>query len=96
LQRAQYWVDYRTDDRAVVDYAAMASSVEGVLGVHGGYSVLELRAALEAAYAHTGLSVVHVPVYAGSDDEGGLGAYGDWNVGAWCERVQREKHRLGW
>ncbi len=96
LQRAQYCVDYRTDDRAVVDYAAMASSVEGVLGVHGGYSVLELRAALEAAYAHTGLSVVHVPVYAGSDDEGGLGAYGDWNVGAWCERVQREKHRLGW
>jgi hypothetical protein len=34
-------------------------------------------------------------VYAGPDERGGLGAYGDWNVGSWCERVQREKHRLG-
>lgn len=96
LQRAQYGEDYRTDDRVVVDYAAMAASADGVLGVHGGSSVRELRAALEAAYAHPGLSVVHVPVYGGPDEEGGLGAYGDWNVGAWCERVQREKHRLGW
>lgn len=37
-----------------------------------------------------GLSVVHVPVYCGPDELGGLGAWGQWNVGNWCEDVQRE------
>jgi len=95
LQLAQYGADFRTDDAVAVDYAAMARSVEGVLGLAGGGSAAELRAALESAYAHPGLALVHVPVYWGPDERGGLGAYGDWNVGAWCERVQREKHRLG-
>jgi 3D-(3,5/4)-trihydroxycyclohexane-1,2-dione acylhydrolase (decyclizing) len=43
---------------------------------------------LKIAYAHAGLSVVHVPVYCGPDELGGLGAWGEWNVGNWCEDVQ--------
>jgi 3D-(3,5/4)-trihydroxycyclohexane-1,2-dione acylhydrolase (decyclizing) len=43
---------------------------------------------LQKAYAHKGLSVVHVPVYSGADPLGGLGAWGSWNVGNWCSDVQ--------
>ncbi len=45
--------------------------------------------ALRTARAHDGLSVVHVPVYCGPHELGGLGAWGQWNVGNWCETVQR-------
>ena len=45
--------------------------------------------ALREAHGHDGVSVVHVPVYAGTAPEGGLGAYGSWNVGNWCDDVQR-------
>jgi 3D-(3,5/4)-trihydroxycyclohexane-1,2-dione acylhydrolase (decyclizing) len=48
----------------------------------------ELRGALERAFAHRGLSVVHVPVYFGDDPRGGLGAYGQWNVGNWVATVE--------
>ncbi len=96
LQIAQYGVDFKTDDQVVVDYAALAASITGVKGITAGDSAAGFIQALETAYAHPGLSLVHVHVYAGPDERGGLGAYGDWNVGNWCERVQREKHRLGW
>lgn len=92
LQRAQYGKEYRTSDSVVVDYAAMANAVRGVLGVWGGTTLASLRQALEQAHAHPGLSLVHVPVYCGEDPEGGMGAYGDWNVGNWCERVQAIYH----
>jgi len=59
-----------------------------VFAVPGGATVESLRAGLKAAYAHTGLSVVHVPVYCGPDELGGLGAWGEWNVGNWCDDVQ--------
>jgi 3D-(3,5/4)-trihydroxycyclohexane-1,2-dione acylhydrolase (decyclizing) len=95
LQRAQYGEEFRTDDRVEVDYAAMAGSVRGVGAFFGGYDRRSLRAALEEAKAFDGPSLVHVPVYSGPDEEGGLGAYGDWNVGNWCVRVQSEKNRLG-
>jgi 3D-(3,5/4)-trihydroxycyclohexane-1,2-dione acylhydrolase (decyclizing) len=42
-----------------------------------------------------GLSLVHVPVYNGPDEIGGMGVFGDWNVGNWCERVQAEHHKIG-
>ena len=42
----------------------------------------------KTAHAHDGLSVVHVPVYCGDNELGGLGAWGQWNVGNWCEDVQ--------
>ena len=48
------------------------------------------RARWSARRAHDGLSVVHVPVYHGSDPAGGMGAYGRWNVGNWCDAVQRD------
>jgi 3D-(3,5/4)-trihydroxycyclohexane-1,2-dione acylhydrolase (decyclizing) len=95
LQNAQYGIDYATSDSVAVDYVAMANSVEGVLALHGGYSPGEFRAALAKAAEHRGLSLVHVPVYYGDHELGGLGVYGDWNVGNWCERVQREHHRIG-
>ena len=43
---------------------------------------------LKEARAHDGLSLVHVPVYAGDDPLGGMGSYGAWNVGNWVEDVQ--------
>ena len=89
LQHAQYGVDFRTNDAVAVDYVQLASSVKGVKAVWGGTNRASLQDALREAHAHAGLSVVHVPVYAGQAPEGGLGAYGSWNVGNWCEDVQQ-------
>lgn len=88
LQTAQYGREFRTNDTVVVDYVAMASAVDGVLALSGGADPATLKAALEKAHAHHGLSLVHVPVYYGDDSRGGMGAYGRWNVGNWCEDVQ--------
>lgn len=88
LQKAQYGAEFRTNDRVAVDYVRLASAVSGVHAVWGGTTAAELREALEAAHAHDGLSLVHVPVYAGDDPLGGMGAYGSWNVGNWVEDVQ--------
>jgi 3D-(3,5/4)-trihydroxycyclohexane-1,2-dione acylhydrolase (decyclizing) len=88
LQMAQYHAEFRTNDHVAVDYRTIAAAVSGVLAVSGGDSVESLRAALRAASKHDGLSVVHVPVYCGLDELGGLGAWGEWNVGNWCEDVQ--------
>jgi len=88
LQLAQYNAEFRTNDRVAVDYVQLANSVSRVLAVSGGDNADELRAALKSAQAHDGLSVVHVPVYSGPDELGGLGAWGQWNVGNWCEDVQ--------
>jgi 3D-(3,5/4)-trihydroxycyclohexane-1,2-dione acylhydrolase (decyclizing) len=88
LQLAQYKNEFRTNDHVAVDYQKLAGSVSGVFAVPGGATVESLRAGLKAAYAHTGLSVVHVPVYCGPDELGGLGAWGEWNVGNWCDDVQ--------
>lgn len=95
LQVAQYGAEYRTADRVAVDYVALARAVRGVKGIHGGYDPASLRRALEEACDYDGLSLVHVPVYAGDDELGGLGAYGAWNVGSWCEQTQALHHRLG-
>ncbi len=92
LQHAQYGVDFRTNDSVAVDYVRMASSIAGVQALSGGDTLESLRQALEQAHAHNGVSVVHVPVYAGTHADGGLGAYGAWNVGNWCDDVQRRYH----
>jgi 3D-(3,5/4)-trihydroxycyclohexane-1,2-dione acylhydrolase (decyclizing) len=89
LQLAQYNAEFRTNDRVAVDYVQLAGSVSGVRAVSGGDTADALRAALKAAHSHDGLSVVHVPVYSGPDERGGLGAWGQWNVGNWCEDVQK-------
>ena len=88
LQMAQYQAEFRTNDRVAVDYKTIAGAVSGVLAVSGGDSAEALRSALRTASKHEGLSVVHVPVYCGPDELGGLGAWGEWNVGNWCEDVQ--------
>ena len=88
LQRDQYGAEYRTNDRVAVDYRRLASSVDGVLGLHGGDTVETLKAALAEARAHPGLALIHVPVYGGADPVGGLGAYGSWNVGNWVDAVE--------
>ncbi|HWV53409.1 thiamine pyrophosphate-dependent enzyme [Pseudorhodoplanes sp.] len=90
LQLAQYGKEFRTNDSVPVDYVQLAGAVKGVRALHGGFCAEELRAALKEAQAHDGLSVVHVPVYAGQDELAGLGAFGQWNVGNWCDDVQRE------
>jgi 3D-(3,5/4)-trihydroxycyclohexane-1,2-dione acylhydrolase (decyclizing) len=90
LQMAQYGKEFRTNDGVAVDYVKLASAVSGVKAFHGGWTVAELQAALEQAQVHDGLSVLHVPVYAGENPLGGLGAWGEWNVGNWCDAVQGE------
>ena len=92
LQQAQYGIDFRTHDAVAVDYVQLSASVAGVKAVWGGETVETLEAALQEASAHEGLAVLHVPVYAGTAAEGGLGAYGSWNVGNWCADVQRRYH----
>jgi 3D-(3,5/4)-trihydroxycyclohexane-1,2-dione acylhydrolase (decyclizing) len=90
LQLAQYGREFRTNDSVPVDYVQLAGAVTGVRALHGGFNADDLRAALKEARAHDGLSVLHVPVYAGPDELAGLGAFGQWNVGNWCDDVQRE------
>jgi 3D-(3,5/4)-trihydroxycyclohexane-1,2-dione acylhydrolase (decyclizing) len=65
------------------------------MAIEGGTTPEALRNALEQAYAHQGLSLIHIPVYAGEHELGGLGVFGAWNVGNWCEEVQKKHHRLG-
>jgi 3D-(3,5/4)-trihydroxycyclohexane-1,2-dione acylhydrolase (decyclizing) len=89
LQLAQYNAEFRTNDAVAVDYVQLASAVRGVRAIFGGDSAETLRAALKAARAYDGLSVVHVPVYSGPHELGGLGAWGQWNVGNWCDDVQK-------
>lgn len=88
LQLAQYGEEFKTNDHVAVDYQRMAGAVEGVLALSGGYDAQTLNAALNEAHAHPGLAVIHVPVYSGADERGGLGAWGQWNVGNWCDDVQ--------
>jgi len=95
LQEAQYGRKFKTWDRVDVDYVAMAASVTGVKAFFGGFTREEFTAALQAAFTYEGLSVIHVPVYCGDDELGGMGVFGDWNVGNWCQRVQAEHHRIG-
>ena len=95
LQLAQYGSDYATCDHVAVDYVAWAQAVKGVAAFHGGRSIEELTRALGQAKAHDGLSLIHLPVYCGPDPLGGLGAFGRWNVGNWCDEVQARRHRIG-
>ncbi|MCD4669499.1 MAG: thiamine pyrophosphate-binding protein [Actinomycetia bacterium] len=95
LQKAQYKREFKTSDNIDIDYAALANSINGVKGMHGGFSPQEFKNTLEEGYNYSGLSVIHLPVYHGDDELGGLGVYGDWNMGNWCKRVQELHHKLG-
>jgi len=95
LQVDQYGADCATCDSVEVDYAAWARAIRGVAAFHGGASPASLRQALEKAREHTGLSLIHVPVYFGPDELGGMGVFGRWNVGPWCARTQALRHEIG-
>ena len=90
LQIDQYGTEFRTNDSVPVNYVQMASSVQGVKALRGGFDQTTLLRALNEARAHPSLSLIHVPVYYGGDPTGGMGAYGQWNVGNWCADVQRQ------
>ena len=90
LQEAQYGCTYRTNDLVEVDYVKMAQSIKGIRAFWGGTTLGKLKKVLVEAYAHSGLSLIHVPVYHGPNPLGGMGAYGSWNVGNWCEEVQQK------
>jgi 3D-(3,5/4)-trihydroxycyclohexane-1,2-dione acylhydrolase (decyclizing) len=93
LQLAQYNEGFRTNDSVAVDYVTLANAVSGVKAVSGGDNADSLRAALREAQKYHGLSVVHAPVYCGPHELGGLGAWGEWNVGNWCDDVQGKWQR---
>jgi len=95
LQNAQYGREFATANRLRVDYLAWASAVEGVKALDGGSSPQELSRTLEEARSYEGLSLVRVKVYYGDDELGGMGVYGRWNVGNWCDDVQRLRHKIG-
>jgi 3D-(3,5/4)-trihydroxycyclohexane-1,2-dione acylhydrolase (decyclizing) len=95
LQEAQYGAGFATWNTVKVDYLAWARSVPNLLALNGGNSPETLLATLEQAGKHSGLSLIHVPVYYGSDPLGGMGVYGRWNVGSWSDEVQSLRHEIG-
>lgn len=94
LQEAQYGHAFRTNDSVRVDYLRLGSVIPGVQCLDGGNAPDSLRKALMEASKYERLSLVHVPVYYGPDPLGGLGAYGVWNVGNWCQHVQDLYHSV--
>jgi 3D-(3,5/4)-trihydroxycyclohexane-1,2-dione acylhydrolase (decyclizing) len=95
LQEAQYGTGFATWNTFQVDYLAWGRAFPGLLALDGGRTPQALRSALEQAGKHPGLSLIHVPVYFGPDPLGGMGVYGRWNVGNWCEDVQNIRHQIG-
>ncbi len=95
LQKAQYGVDYATNDSVEIDYMALATSVKGVSAFDGGYSPASLLSALENAKTYDGLSLVYVRVYSGDNPLGNMGVFGRWNVGNWCRDTQALRHKIG-
>lgn len=95
LQQDQYGTGFATWNTLHVDYLAWARAVPGLLALDGGRSPEALQAALEQAGRHSGLTLIHVPVYYGPHPLGGMGVYGRWNVGNWCENVQALRHTIG-
>jgi 3D-(3,5/4)-trihydroxycyclohexane-1,2-dione acylhydrolase (decyclizing) len=95
LQDAQYSQVYATADTVEVDYLAWARAIKGIAAFDGGLSTDSLKEALQKARAHDGLALIHVPVYYGDNPLGGMGVFGRWNVGNWCEETQALRHKIG-
>ena len=95
LQNAQYQSDYATNDRVEVDYLSWARAIKGVAAFDGGLTPDTLNEALNQAKQHSGLSLIHVKVYYGDHPLGGMGVFGRWNVGNWCEETQTLRHKIG-
>jgi 3D-(3,5/4)-trihydroxycyclohexane-1,2-dione acylhydrolase (decyclizing) len=95
LQTAQYGEEFATANRIKIDYLQWARGVPGILALEGGRTPQELEAALVQAGQHAGLSFISVRVYYGPDELGGMGVFGRWNVGNWCEQTQALRHEIG-
>lgn len=95
LQLDQYGQEFATHDSVKVDYLAWARAIKGVNALPAGDSLEDLLSALDQAFAYPGLTLIHVPVYFGSDPHGSLGVYGRWNVGNWSKDVQALRHKIG-
>ena len=95
LQEAQYGVGFATWNTLKVDYLAWAGSIPGLLHMDGGRTPESLRTVLEKAGQHAGLSLIHLPVYYGPHELGGMGVFGRWNVGNWVEETQALRHEIG-
>ena len=95
LQEAQYGVGFATWSTLKVDYLTWAGSIPGLLPLDGGRTPEQLLKALDQAGRHTGLSLIHLPVYYGSHELGGMGVFGRWNVGNWVEETQALRHEIG-
>ena len=95
LQEAQYGTGFATWNTLQVDYLDWGCAVPGLLALDGGSTPDSLLTALNQAGKHPGLTLITVPVYYGPDPLGGMGVYGRWNVGNWCEDVQKLRHEIG-
>jgi 3D-(3,5/4)-trihydroxycyclohexane-1,2-dione acylhydrolase (decyclizing) len=95
LQMAQYGNEFATWHKKPIDYLGWAKFVPGVMAMSGGHSPEELRRALDKAFDYKGLSLIHIPVYYGTDPLGSMGVYGRWNVGNWVEETQKLRHKIG-
>ncbi len=95
LQNDQYGTSFATWNTVHVDYLAWGRAISGLLALEGGRTQEALETALEQAGKHLGLALIHVPVYFGPDPLGGMGVYGRWNVGTWCDTVQALRHEIG-
>jgi len=95
LQNDQYGKEFATANRIQVDYLAWARAVPGILALEAGQSLEKLKETLDQAGRHPGLSMIRVKVYYGPHELGGMGVYGRWNVGNWCEDTQHLRHEIG-
>ena len=95
LQIDQYGAAYAANDSVAVDYVAWAQAVSGVHALRVDDTVDSLLGALKSARSHQGLSLIHVPVYFGPDELGGMGVFGRWNVGNWGVQTQALRHEIG-
>jgi 3D-(3,5/4)-trihydroxycyclohexane-1,2-dione acylhydrolase (decyclizing) len=95
LQEAQYDQAFATWHEKPIEYLQWARSVPGVLGLDGGRTPDALQDALNRAFAHKGMSLIHLPVYYGKNPLGGLGVFGRWNVGNWVQDTQTLRHKIG-
>jgi 3D-(3,5/4)-trihydroxycyclohexane-1,2-dione acylhydrolase (decyclizing) len=95
LQEAQYGVGFATWNTIKVNYLAWAASIPGILALDGGKTPVELETALKEAGRHRGLSLIRLRVYYGSNELGGMGVFGRWNVGNWVDETQALRHEIG-
>jgi 3D-(3,5/4)-trihydroxycyclohexane-1,2-dione acylhydrolase (decyclizing) len=95
LQNAQYSHDFATSHTQPVDYLKWASSTPNVLPLECEPNVKSLQRTLDKARVYKGLSLIHVPVYYGDNELGGMGVFGRWNVGTWSEATQSLRHKIG-